>query len=112
VDNPIASNQANVDGTLNVLVAARDCGAKKFIFASSSAIYGDEPTLPKREDMKPYPLSPYAVGKITGEYYARIFSETCDLKAVCLRYCGEELGAGKDTMLDFNPSQLSSAKKS
>jgi len=86
VDNPIASNQANVDGTLNVLVAARDCGAKKFIFASSSAIYGDEPTLPKTEDMKPYPLSPYAVGKITGEYYARVFSEIYGLKTVCLRY--------------------------
>ena len=62
--------------------------------------------------MKPDPLSPYAVAEITGEYYARIFSETCDLKAVCLRYYGEELGAGKDTMPDFNPSQLSSAKKS
>ena len=86
VDNPIASNQANVDGTLNVLVAARDCGAKKFIFASSSAIYGDEPTLPKREDMKPDPLSPYAVAKITGEYYARVFSEIYGLKTVCLRY--------------------------
>ncbi len=86
VDNPIASNQANVDGTLNVLVAARDCGAKKFIFASSSAIYGDEPTLPKTEDMKPYPLSPYAVGKVTGEYYARVFSEIYSLKTVCLRY--------------------------
>ena len=86
VDNPIASNQANVDGTLNVLVAARDCGAKKFIFASSSAIYGDEPTLPKTEDMKPDPLSPYAVAKITGEYYARVFSEIYGLKTVCLRY--------------------------
>jgi len=86
VDNPIASNQANVDGTLNVLVAARDCGAKKFIFASSSAIYGDEPTLPKRECMMPHPMSPYAVGKITGEYYARVFSELYGLKTVCLRY--------------------------
>ena len=86
VDNPIASNQANVDGTLNVLVAARDCGAKKFIFASSSAIYGDEPTLPKTEDMKPDPLSPYAVAKITGEYYARVFSEIYGLKTICLRY--------------------------
>ena len=84
MDNPIASNQANLDGTLNVL--ARDCGAKKFIFASSSAIYGDEPTLPKTEDMKPYPLSPYAVGKIAGEYYASVFSEIYGLKTVCLRY--------------------------
>lgn len=86
VDDPLASNNANVTGTLNVLVAARDCGAKKFIFASSSAIYGDEPTLPKTEDMKPYPLSPYAVAKITGEYYARVFSEIYGLKTVCLRY--------------------------
>ncbi len=86
VDDPIASNAANVEGTLKVLVAARDCGAKKVVFASSSAVYGDEPTLPKREYMKPSPKSPYAVGKITGEYYARVFSEIYGLKTVCLRY--------------------------
>ena len=57
VDNPIASNQANVDGTLNVLVAARDCGMRKVVFASSSSVYGDTPTLPKKEDMKPNPKS-------------------------------------------------------
>ena len=86
VDDPQASNAANVEGTLNVLLAARDCGAKKVVYASSSAVYGDEPTLPKREDMKPHPKSPYAVGKITGEYYARVFSEIYGLKTVCLRY--------------------------
>ena len=86
VDDPLASNAANVDGTLNVLLAARDCGVKKVVYASSSAVYGDEPTLPKREDMMPGPLSPYAVGKITGEYYARVFSELYGLRTVCLRY--------------------------
>lgn len=86
VNDPLASNAANVDGTLNVLLAARDCGVKKVVYASSSAVYGDEPTLPKREDMMPYPLSPYAVGKITGEYYARVFSELYGLRTVCLRY--------------------------
>ena len=86
VDDPQASHAANVEGTLNVLLAARECGAKKVVYASSSAVYGDEPTLPKREDMKPHPKSPYAVGKITGEYYARVFSEIYGLKTVCLRY--------------------------
>ena len=86
VDDPIASNSANVDGTLNVLVAARDCGAKKVVYASSSSVYGDTPTLPKREDMKPNPKSPYAVSKLASEYYARIFSEIYGLNTVCLRY--------------------------
>lgn len=86
VDDPLASNAANVDGTLNVLLAARDCGVKKVVYASSSAVYGDEPTLPKKEDMMPDPLSPYAVGKITGEYYAHVFSDLYGLRTVCLRY--------------------------
>jgi UDP-glucose 4-epimerase len=86
VDNPLASNRANLDGTLNVLVAARDCGAEKVIYASSSSVYGDTPTLPKREDMIPNPKSPYAVSKLAGEYYARVFSELYGLKAVSLRY--------------------------
>jgi UDP-glucose 4-epimerase len=86
VDNPPASNHANLDGTLNVLVAARDCGAKKVIYASSSSVYGDTPTLPKREDMMPNPKSPYAVSKLAGEYYAQVFSELYGLKAVSLRY--------------------------
>ena len=86
VDNPIASNEANVEGTLKVLVAARDCAARKIVFASSSSVYGDTPTLPKKEDMKPNPKSPYAVAKISGEYYCRVFSEVYGLKTACLRY--------------------------
>jgi len=101
VDDPIASNSANVDGTLNVLVAARGCGAKKVVYASSSSVYGDTPTLPKREDMKPNPKSPYAVSKLASEYYARIFSEIYGLKTVCLRYFNV-FGPGKIQ----NPSML------
>ena len=86
VDNPLASNQANLDGTLNVLVAARDCGAKKVVYASSSSVYGDTPTLPKREDMIPNPKSPYAVSKLAGEYYAQVFSELYGLRTISLRY--------------------------
>ena len=64
IANPLATNEANVTGTLNVLIAARDCGVRKVVFASSSSVYGDTPTLPKREDMTPQPLSPYAVSKL------------------------------------------------
>ena len=71
---------------LNVLVAARDAGVAKVIYASSSSVYGDTPELPKREDMKPDPKSPYAVTKLTGEYYCRIFNEIYGLKTVALRY--------------------------
>jgi len=86
VDDPLATNQANLDGTLNVLVAARDCGAKKVVYASSSSVYGDTPTLPKREDMIPNPKSPYAVSKLAGEYYARVFSELYGSRTASLRY--------------------------
>lgn len=86
VEDPISSNFANVDGTLNVLVAARDNDVKKVIFASSSSVYGDTPTLPKIEDMKQCPLSPYAVSKLTGEYYSQVFNEVYGLKTVSLRY--------------------------
>ncbi|MDD3974452.1 MAG: SDR family oxidoreductase [Methanothrix soehngenii] len=86
MDNPIASNQANVDGTLNVLVAAKDSRVRKVVFASSSSVYGDTPTLPKKEDMKPNPKSPYAITKMAGEYYCRVFSDVYGLKTACLRY--------------------------
>jgi UDP-glucose 4-epimerase len=86
VKNPLATNEANITGTLNVLIAARDCGVKKVIYASSSSVYGDTPTLPKREDMTPLPKSPYAISKLTGEYYCKAFSELYGLKAVSLRY--------------------------
>jgi UDP-glucose 4-epimerase len=86
VDDPFATHETNLTGTLNVLLAARDCGVRKVVFASSSAIYGDEPTLPKREDMPPVPLSPYAVSKLAGEYYCKVFSELFGMKTVSLRY--------------------------
>ena len=86
VENPLATNEVNVKGTLNVLIAAKTNGVKKVIYASSSSVYGDTPELPKRENMNPNPLSPYAVSKLTGEYYCNAFSEVYDLKTVCLRY--------------------------
>jgi UDP-glucose 4-epimerase len=86
VDNPRASHQTNLTGTLNVLLAARDCKVKKVVFASSSAVYGDGLTQPKHEGMSPVPLSPYAVSKVAGEYYCRVFSELFGVKTVSLRY--------------------------
>lgn len=86
IANPLATNEANVTGTLNVLVAARDCGVRKVLFASSSSVYGNTPTLPKREDMTPTPLSPYAVSKLIGEHYLKVFSEVYGLKTLSLRY--------------------------
>jgi UDP-glucose 4-epimerase len=86
VDNPLASHQTNLTGTLNVLLAARDCQVKKVVFASSSAIYGDGLIQPKNEGMPPVPLSPYAVSKVAGEYYCRVFSELFGVKTVSLRY--------------------------
>jgi len=86
IKDPISSNYANVNGTLNVLAAAKDNGVKKVVYASSSSAYGDTPTLPKKEDMKPCPLSPYAVSKLTGEYYCQVFTEVYDLSTISLRY--------------------------
>lgn len=86
VENPLDTNEANIKGTLNVLIAARDCGVKKVVYASSSSVYGDTPELPKKENMKPNPQSPYAVSKLTGEYYCKVFSEIYGIKTVCLRY--------------------------
>jgi len=86
IENPIASYEANLTGTLNVLIAARDNAVKKVVCASSAAVYGDTPALPKKEDMMPYPLSPYAVDKLASEYYCGVFSEVYHLPTVCLRY--------------------------
>jgi UDP-glucose 4-epimerase len=86
VKNPKASHDVNVTGTLNVLLAAKDNGVKKVVYASSSSVYGDTPTLPKIEDMIPNPLSPYAVTKLAGEYYCNVFLEIYGLNTVCLRY--------------------------
>ena len=84
--DPVSSNVVNVDGTLNVLVAARDARVKKLVFASSSSVYGDSPTLPKVETLPPMPLSPYAVSKLTGEHYCRVFWAEYGLPTVALRY--------------------------
>jgi len=86
VEDPIRSNAVNVDGTLNCLVAARDAGVKRFIYAASSSAYGDSPTLPKREDMKPEPMSPYGVSKLVGEMYCKVFNDVFGLETVSLRY--------------------------
>jgi len=86
IENPAATNEVNVAGTLNVLMAARDNGVKKVVYASSSSVYGDTPTLPKREDMPPNPLSPYAVSKLAAENYCLVFNMVYGLPAACLRY--------------------------
>ncbi len=84
--NPLASNHANVVGTLTVLQAARQAGVKRVVYASSSSVYGDTPALPKREDMPANPISPYAVSKYAGELYAQSFCRVLGLETVCLRY--------------------------
>jgi UDP-glucose 4-epimerase len=86
VKDPLASNEANITGTLNVLVSAQRCGVKKIVYASSSSVYGDTPTLPKREDMVPNPKSPYAITKLAGEQYLKVFHELYGLDTVSLRY--------------------------
>jgi UDP-glucose 4-epimerase len=86
VENPSRTNAVGIDGTLNVLVAARDAGVRRVVQASSAAVYGSSPELPKREDMKPDPQSPYAVTKLAAEHYARVFQELYGLEAVSLRY--------------------------
>jgi nucleoside-diphosphate-sugar epimerase len=86
VEDPLTANSVNVEGTLNILLAARDEGVRRFIYASSCAVYGDDPTLPKREDMVPVPLSPYALQKYIGERYGRLFSQLYGLETVALRY--------------------------
>jgi len=86
IKSPITSHNANINGTLNVLLAAKDKGVKKVVYASSSSVYGDSPTLPKVEDMIPNPLSPYAVTKLTGEYYCKVFQDIYGFDTVSLRY--------------------------
>jgi nucleoside-diphosphate-sugar epimerase len=86
VDNPLASHAVNATGTLNLLVAAREAGVKRVVYAASSSVYGDSPMLPKQEDMSPRPKSPYAVSKLAGEQYCRTFTEVYGLETVCLRY--------------------------
>lgn len=86
IKNPRAAHNTNINGTLNVLLASRDNHVKKVVYASSCAVYGDSPALPKVEDMNPTPLSPYAVAKLTGEYYCNVFTSIYGLNTVSLRY--------------------------
>lgn len=86
VADPLTSNSANIDGTLNVLLAARDAGVRRVVFAASSSAYGDHPALPRVESQEPRPLSPYAITKLAGEYYCKIFTQVYGLETVALRY--------------------------
>jgi nucleoside-diphosphate-sugar epimerase len=84
--DPLGSNLTNVDGTVHLLIAAKDAKVKRVVYAASSSAYGDTPTLPKREDMPPNPISPYAVAKLASEYYMTSFYRCYGLETVCLRY--------------------------
>jgi nucleoside-diphosphate-sugar epimerase len=84
--DPVGSHQANVNGTLQLLIAARDAGVKRLVYASSSSLYGDSPTLPKHEGMIPNPLSPYGAQKLFAEMYCQVFTKAYGLETVSLRY--------------------------
>jgi nucleoside-diphosphate-sugar epimerase len=86
VKDPVTSHESNINGTLNLLLAARDARVRRIVYAASSSAYGDQPTQPKQEDMSPRPLSPYAVQKLTCEYYIQSFYRAYGLEGVCLRY--------------------------
>jgi nucleoside-diphosphate-sugar epimerase len=86
VNDPVGTHEANITGTLNVLIAARDAKVKRMVCASSSSVYGETPTLPKKETMMPTPKSPYALSKLTTEYYCNVFFQVYGLETVALRY--------------------------
>ena len=86
IENPRACHEANIDGTFNLLMAARDAKVKRLVYSASSSAYGNAPQLPNREDFAPMPLSPYAVAKLTGEYYCQVFTTIFGLECVVLRY--------------------------
>jgi nucleoside-diphosphate-sugar epimerase len=86
VKDPVTSNRSNIDGSLNILVAARDAGVRRLVYAGSSSAYGDTPTLPKREDMPTRPLSPYALQKLVAEQYCQLFTKLYGLETVTIRY--------------------------
>src|ERR1700686_1768650 len=86
VKDPLETNRINVDGTLNVLVAARDAKVMRVVFAGSSSVYGETPTLPKREIIPPVPISPYGLSKLMGEMYGQVFQRVYGLEFVSLRY--------------------------
>ncbi len=101
IRTPIESNDVNVSGTLNVLIAARDLGVKRVVYGASSSAYGDSEVLPKSEDMAALPLSPYAVNKFAGELYCRVFHQVYGLEAVSLRYFNV-FGPRQDPMSQYS----------
>jgi nucleoside-diphosphate-sugar epimerase len=86
IADPVTTNEVNITGTLNVLMAARDNGVQRVVFASSSSVYGNDPRLPKHEEMRPRPMSPYAISKLAGETYCHVFTQLYGLETVILRY--------------------------
>jgi UDP-glucose 4-epimerase len=86
VDDPVTSHEANIDGTFNILMAAKNAGCRRVVYAASSSAYGDQPELPKRETARPDPLSPYAVNKLVGEYYLSVFNKCWGLETLSIRY--------------------------
>jgi nucleoside-diphosphate-sugar epimerase len=86
VDNPAETHEACINGTFNVLLKSKEAGVQRVVYAASSSAYGDQPVSPKIETMRPEPLSPYAVAKLVGEYYAQVFYRTYGLETLCLRY--------------------------
>ena len=106
VEDPVLVNNVNVSGTVNLLKAAVDSGVQKFIYASSSSVYGDTETLPKKETMIPSPISPYGVSKLTAENYCKAFAKVYGLRTVSLRYFNV-YGRGKNTGRTAGLSPLS-----
>jgi len=100
VDDPLSTDAVNVHGSLIVLQTARVAGVKRVVYASSSSVYGDNPALPKVESMTPMPRSPYAVSKLTAEYYCRVYAQTFGLSTVSLRYFNV-YGPGQDPMSQY-----------
>jgi UDP-N-acetylglucosamine/UDP-N-acetyl-alpha-D-glucosaminouronate 4-epimerase len=86
IQDPVEANRAGISGTVQLLVAARDAHVRRFVYASSSAVYGNSPALPKQEDMPPSPISPYAVTKLAGEFYLQSFAQVYGMETVALRY--------------------------
>jgi nucleoside-diphosphate-sugar epimerase len=86
IEDPLLTNEVNITGTLNLLLASRDANVRRFVFASSAAVYGDDSRLPKTENMEGFPISPYALSKRVGEMYCQLFSQLYGLSTVCLRY--------------------------
>ncbi len=86
IEKPEMTHDHNINGTLNILIQARDAGVKRVIYSASSSAYGKQDNLPLKEEMRPNPLSPYAIQKLTGEYYCKVFSDLYDLETISLRY--------------------------